>query len=110
MPLPRTPCSLCSTCYGIDQDLNAIYAEAIDMAQVALDSLSSYATSATVRASVETFFGIKPDSSTFTTVSAGYATQFAYLKNVFEQIVAFSTKTETDTIGTARFFCDDSWR
>lgn len=68
------------TCYGTDADLSAIYTEAIDLAQVALDSLNSYATSATVRATVETFFGIKPDSSTPTTVSASYSAQFAYVK------------------------------
>jgi len=68
------------TCYGTDADLSAIYTEAIDLAQVALDSLNSYATSATVRATVETFFGIKADSSSPTTVSAIDSAQFAYVK------------------------------
>lgn len=68
------------TCYGTSADLSAIYTEAIDMAQVALDSLNSYATSATVRATVETFFGIHPDSSTPTTVSAVNSAQFTYVK------------------------------
>ncbi|GLA52753.1 hypothetical protein AnigIFM63604_009629 [Aspergillus niger] len=98
------------TCYGTDADLSAIYTEAIDLAQVALDSLNSYATSATVRATVETFFGIKPDSSTPTTVSASYSAQFAYVKYIFGQIVAFSTSTEDTGISQPGFFCDDSWR
>lgn len=71
------------SCYGTDADLSAIYTEAIDFAQVALDSLNSYATSATVRATVETFFGIKPDSSSPTTVSAIDSAQFAYVKCKF---------------------------
>lgn len=57
-----------------------IHTEAIDLAQVALDSLNSYATSATVRATVETFFGIRPHLSSPTTVSASDSAQFAYVK------------------------------
>ncbi|PKX88842.1 uncharacterized protein P174DRAFT_379765 [Aspergillus novofumigatus IBT 16806] len=105
------------TCYGTDADLSAIYTEAIDLAQVALDSLNSYATSATVRATVETFFGIKPDSSSPTTVSAIDSAQFAYVKwltyfllDIFGQIIAFSTSTEEEEISQPGFFCDDSWR
>ncbi|KAF7131077.1 hypothetical protein CNMCM5793_004064 [Aspergillus hiratsukae] len=98
------------TCYGTDADLSAIYTEAIDIAQVALDSLNSYATSATVRATVETFFGIKPDSSSPATVSAIDSAQFAYVKYIFGQIIAFSTSTEDEGISQPGFFCDDSWR
>ncbi|KMK58909.1 hypothetical protein Y699_00110 [Aspergillus fumigatus Z5] len=98
------------TCYGTDADLSAIYTEAIDLAQVALDSLNSYATSATVRATVETFFGIKADSSSPTTVSAIDSAQFAYVKYIFGQIIAFSTGTEDAKISQPGFFCDDSWR
>lgn len=41
--------------------LRAIYTETIDMAQVTLNSLNNYASSATLCANVETFFGIRPD-------------------------------------------------
>ncbi|OGE50200.1 hypothetical protein PENARI_c018G04463 [Penicillium arizonense] len=95
------------SCYDIDADLSAIYTEAIDMAQVALDALNNYATSATVRASVQTFFGIKPDSSSPATVSASDAQYFTNVKNTFEKIVAFSTQSTGQTPG---LFCDDSWR
>ncbi|PKX88626.1 uncharacterized protein P174DRAFT_473398 [Aspergillus novofumigatus IBT 16806] len=91
------------TCYGTDADLSAIYTEAIDLAQVALDSLNSYATSATVRATVETFFGINP-------IHPIDSAQFAYVKYIFGQIIAFSTSTEEEEISQPGFFCDDSWR
>ncbi|KAJ5791819.1 uncharacterized protein N7518_008830 [Penicillium psychrosexuale] len=31
-------------------------------------------------------------------------------QDIFEQIIAFSTSTEDDTIPSPSFFCDDSWR
>lgn len=82
------------SCYGVDADLSAIYTEAIDMAQVALDALNNYATSATVRASVQTFFGIKADSSSPTTVAASDAIFFQKAKSmlisVFQSVYLIS--------------------
>lgn len=72
------------TCYGVGEegaDLDAIYTEAIDMAQVALDALNNYANSATVRATVQTFLGIKPASETSTTVLADHANYFTTAKS-----------------------------
>jgi hypothetical protein len=78
----------------VDADLSAIYTEAIDMAQVALDALNNYATSATVRASVQTFFGIKADSSSPTTVAASDAIFFQKAKSmlisVFQSVYLIS--------------------
>lgn len=77
---PGTTGTYGGTCYGIDADLGTLYTEAIDMAQAALTFLDNYATSATVRATVQTYFGIKPASDTATTVSLGHTALFAYAK------------------------------
>lgn len=44
-------------------DLNAIYNEAIDMAQAALDALADYGTDPVVRAEAQTFLGIQPNDA-----------------------------------------------
>lgn len=67
------------SCHGIDADLNAIYREAIDMAQVALDSINNYVEDSTVRATLETFFGIKEDEFT-TLVDTRYLLLFNFVE------------------------------
>lgn len=66
------------SCYNYDADLVAIYDEAIDMAQVAITALGDYASNPTIRATVQTFFGIKPDG---TSVSAAHTAYFNYAKS-----------------------------
>lgn len=66
------------SCYSNTADLNAIYNEALDMAQVAIDALDNYASSPTVRATLEAFFGIKPDG---TAVSAAHTSQFNQIRS-----------------------------
>lgn len=80
---PGTTGTYGGSCYGIDADVAALYAEAIDMAQYALTFLDKYSTSATVRATVETYFGIQPASDTATTVSANHAALWNYVRCLY---------------------------
>jgi len=50
------------TCYG--KGIEAIYDEAIDMAQVTLAAINNYHTDASVRAAMLTFWGINADTTT----------------------------------------------
>lgn len=67
------------SCDDIDMDLAAVYSEAVDMARVAVTVMNNYASDATVRASLCTFFGIQEDAATHT-VSAGSVARFAKVK------------------------------
>ncbi|KAK9424885.1 hypothetical protein SUNI508_13338 [Seiridium unicorne] len=64
------------SCYSNSADLAAIYAEATDMAQVTVTALGTYSSNPTVRATVETFWGIKPDG---TSVSTAHQAYFSYV-------------------------------
>jgi len=69
------------SCDDIDMDLAAVYSEAVDMARVAVTAMNNYASDATVRASLFTFFGIQEDAATHT-ISAGSVAQFAKVKRM----------------------------
>lgn len=52
------------SCKDVDMDLNAIYKEAIDMAQVAKDAMDNYSKDDQVRKMLKNFFGITEDKNT----------------------------------------------
>lgn len=56
-------------------DLAAVYREAIDMASVAIAAMDTYASDATVRANLQTWFGIMENPATHA-VSAASVSRF----------------------------------
>ncbi|RAK85367.1 hypothetical protein BO79DRAFT_239903 [Aspergillus costaricaensis CBS 115574] len=86
--------------------LNDIYLEAIDMAEVALEALNNYASNPVIRATLQTYMGIKPDG---TEVSAAHTSQFNYIKGAYNTVVAFGNLHYGSDRQPA-FFCDGGWR
>lgn len=78
------------SCNGIDADLVAIYDEAIDMAREAVTAMDNYENDATIRATVQTFFGIRPDG---TAVSAADQAYFAYARGLSNRSCLFTIKS-----------------
>ncbi|RAL04125.1 uncharacterized protein BO80DRAFT_452725 [Aspergillus ibericus CBS 121593] len=98
--------NLGGTCDPYLDVLNDLYLEAIDMAEVALEALDNYASNPTVRATLETYMGIKPDG---TGVSAAHTSQFNDIKAAYQKVVDFST-SEYENNRQPAFFCDEKWR
>ncbi|KAL4861389.1 hypothetical protein BDV12DRAFT_204059 [Aspergillus spectabilis] len=114
-------------CYGIDADVNALYLEAIDMAEVALAALNRYASDTTIQATVKSFSGIHPNKSNLDVLAAhadNFKTVKGGLKNTlillclmliagsridrYNGVLDFAAKYRLGT--EPGFFCDDSWR
>ena len=79
-PITRTG-NLGGSCDDNNMDLASVYRETIDMANVAVTAMNNYASDATVRATLFTFFGIKEDAATHT-VSASSATRFSEVRGM----------------------------
>ncbi|GKZ21567.1 hypothetical protein AbraIFM66951_005227 [Aspergillus brasiliensis] len=86
--------------------LGDLYLEAIDMAEVALEALNNYASNPVIRATLQTYMGIKPDG---TGVSAAHTSQFNYSKGAYNKVVAFGNLHYGSNRQPA-FFCDGGWR
>ncbi|PYI12288.1 hypothetical protein BO78DRAFT_424757 [Aspergillus sclerotiicarbonarius CBS 121057] len=99
--------NLGGSCYPYTDVLNDLYLEAMDMTEVALEALGNYASNPTVRATLETYMGIKPDG---TGVSAAHTSQSITSKvQAYQKVVNFGT-SEYDSERLPAFFCDDGWR
>lgn len=94
------------SCEGIDVekgfDLAAVYREAIDMASVAVASMDNYAADATIRANLQTWFGIKEDPVTHA-VSAASVARFAKVKSTPIRILGRNLIYEKLTISDRIF-------
>ncbi|CAG8960672.1 hypothetical protein HYFRA_00013440 [Hymenoscyphus fraxineus] len=97
------------SCYHYNANLAAIYAEAIDMAQVAVTALETYNNNRRVRATLQTFFGIRPGPDGIS-VASNQLQLFNDVKAAFQDIIADSTNTFNAATGTPSLFCDGSWR
>ncbi|OJJ66436.1 hypothetical protein ASPBRDRAFT_201060 [Aspergillus brasiliensis CBS 101740] len=86
--------------------LGDLYLEAIDMAEVALEALNNYASNPVIRATLQTYMGIKPDG---TEVSAAHTSQFNSIKETFNEVIKFAGK-QYDSDRQPAFFCDGGWR
>ncbi|CAI7604114.1 unnamed protein product [Penicillium viridicatum] len=99
------------SCEGIDVekgfDLAAVYREAIDMASVAVSSMDNYAADATIRANLQTWFGIKEDPVTHA-VSAASVARFAKVKRYFQTVI--SDSGEAHNGANPALFCSEKWR
>ncbi|GKZ39475.1 hypothetical protein AbraIFM66950_000383 [Aspergillus brasiliensis] len=72
--------------------LGDLYLEAIDMAEVALEALNNYASNPVIRATLQTYMGIKPDG---TEVSAAHTSQFNSIKVITDKKVIVNGEQQT---------------
>ncbi|KAJ6150246.1 hypothetical protein N7471_001445 [Penicillium samsonianum] len=109
-PITRTG-NTGGSCEGIDVekgfDLAAVYREAIDMAAVAVVSMDNYASDATVRANLQTWFAIKEDPTTHA-VSAASVARFAKVRRYFQTVIDESGTPHNGA--NPALFCSEKWR
>ena len=73
------------SCYKKPLDLDAIWKESLDMAQQAINALNRYGTDRVVRATAETYFGIRPDETT------NPANVFAPDQFLYDEVLSMAT-------------------
>ena len=100
------------SCQGYP-DIQAVYREAIEMAQASLDALKTFDTVPTVKATARTFFGIKDSSSPEFKFVQGchedpYLSPWAkYYPETYQAMIDKSNAAAQNK--NPAFFCDDSY-
>ncbi|KAJ5105590.1 hypothetical protein NUU61_002937 [Penicillium alfredii] len=93
------------TCKDVDLDLNAMYKETIDMAQVAKDAMDNYSQDEKARKMLKNYFGIIEDGDHH--IKNGQD-RFDFVKKIFETILSDAKQKHDDK--TPSLFCDSDWR